>query len=60
MKQDQLVKHFHCKLDFIDFGHSDWSNVGATFRPKQILQQKEPVWPDLLHFLTHTPLELNL
>lgn len=48
------------KLKFIDFQKSNFANWGLNFKPKVIVKQTTPQWPNFLNWVTQSGLDLNL
>lgn len=57
MKQEELTKHFHFKLEYLDASLS--SLGGFYFNPKTIVKQLKPEWSPLQYLSTMTGLEVN-
>jgi len=60
MQKEQLDKKMHFNLQFLDFQGSNFNNIGVNFRPKNIVKQTNPTWPNFLHWVTKSKLDLNL
>jgi hypothetical protein len=60
MQKEQLDRKMHFKLKFIDFQKSNFANWGLNFKPKVIVKQTTPLWPNFLNWVTQSGLDLNL
>ena len=50
MEKEQLVKKFHFALEYLSCeGKNQALKLTHTFKPKDILRQTKPIWPQLLH-----------
>ena len=57
MEKDQLVKHMHCNLKFLNIRSS---NLKFHYNYKELVKQKKPVYPSILEFVTKMDsLDLN-
>ena len=61
MVKEQLVRKLHFGLKYLYLGgaHSKLTSYGANFRPKVILAQVVPEWPDFLTFMSTSNLVLD-
>lgn len=58
MEKEQLVKHMHCNLKFLNVRSS---NLKFVYNYKELAKQKKPVYPSILEFVTKMDsLDLNL
>ena len=61
MEGDDLVKHYHCGLEFIDMAHNPISNQTPVFNYKDTAKLPNPVWPKFVEFMNESNLHtLNL
>lgn len=60
MQKEQLDKKMHFGLHFLDMQGSNFANLGINFKPKNIVKQTNPTWPNFLHWVTKSELDLNL
>jgi hypothetical protein len=62
MVKEQLVKklHFGLKYMFIGGQYSKLTTLGHSFKPKYILAQLMPEWPDIFTFMSSSSLVLDL
>ena len=58
MEKEDLKKHFHCNLKFLNMRQNNIS--GMPFNYKNILKQSEPTWPTILELAAKNELDLNL
>lgn len=52
MQKEQLDKKMHYALKYISMRTSELANLGHNFKPKNIIKQTNPVWPNFLHWVT--------
>lgn len=60
MQKEALDKNMHFKLKFLDTKGSAFTNIGHSFKPKTIVKQTNPVWPNFIHWVTKSKMDLNL
>lgn len=60
MQKEQLDKKLTFGLKFLDMQGGNFGNFGINFRPKNIVKQTNPTWPNFLHWVTKTKIDLNL
>lgn len=60
MQKEQLDRKMHFKMKFIDFQNSNLANWGLNFKPKVIVKQTNPAWPNFLNWVSQSGLDLNL
>jgi len=60
MSKEQLDRNFHFKLAYLNFQGGNFASIGINFKPKTIVKQTNPVWPNFIHWVTKSKLDLNM